>query len=260
MADSIVNLGPTKGIANVVIPEQGPRVLACQLNFADTPTIEVFSLLSTFMGNIEYVQGAYIDNSDNPNQLHLLISSTQQRITIPGRAQGYVSILFTQVPDLTVETVQADVNVYFHFYNVPIQGSIWLTNDAAPGGAGLTDAELRATPVPVSGPLTDTELRATPVPVIASNTGAAYTDQSIAALSGATETLMAANANRKILIIVNPSLATIWVNLVGDPAVASGAGSIPILPNGSLIIDNSAPTSEITVIGTVGDVVTAYEG
>lgn len=29
----------------------------------------------------------------------------------------------------------------------------------------LTDAELRATPVPVSGPLTDVQLRATPVPV-----------------------------------------------------------------------------------------------
>lgn len=45
----------------------------------------------------------------------------------------------------------------------------------AAGGAGLTDTQLRATPVPVSGtvtantgltqPLTDTELRATPVPV-----------------------------------------------------------------------------------------------
>jgi septal ring factor EnvC (AmiA/AmiB activator) len=32
-------------------------------------------------------------------------------------------------------------------------------------GPFLTDAELRATPVPVSGPLTDTELRATAVPV-----------------------------------------------------------------------------------------------
>jgi len=33
-----------------------------------------------------------------------------------------------------------------------------------PGGSGLTDAELRATPVPVSGPLTDAQLRASAVP------------------------------------------------------------------------------------------------
>lgn len=35
-----------------------------------------------------------------------------------------------------------------------------------PGAAGLTDAELRAAPLPVSGPLTDTQLRATPLPVM----------------------------------------------------------------------------------------------
>jgi hypothetical protein len=36
------------------------------------------------------------------------------------------------------------------------------------GGTGLTDAELRAAPVPVSGPLTDAQLRASPVPVVVS--------------------------------------------------------------------------------------------
>lgn len=36
---------------------------------------------------------------------------------------------------------------------------------------GLTDAQLRATPVPVSGPLTDTQLRATAVPVSPSKLG-----------------------------------------------------------------------------------------
>lgn len=50
----------------------------------------------------------------------------------------------------------------------------------AAGGAGLTDAQLRATPVPVSGTLTvntgltDAQLRATPVPVsgtVTANTG-----------------------------------------------------------------------------------------
>lgn len=40
---------------------------------------------------------------------------------------------------------------------VPVSGTV--------ATGGLTDAELRATPVPVSGPLTDTELRAVAVPV-----------------------------------------------------------------------------------------------
>lgn len=41
---------------------------------------------------------------------------------------------------------------------VPVSGTLTVNT-------GLTDVQLRATPVPVSGALTDTELRATPVPV-----------------------------------------------------------------------------------------------
>jgi hypothetical protein len=42
-------------------------------------------------------------------------------------------------------------------------------------GGGLTDTELRATPVPVSGPQTDAQARATPQPVAASpETGSVY--------------------------------------------------------------------------------------
>jgi len=242
MVDSIVNLGPTKGIANIVIPQQGPRVLACEINFAASPTVEVFTLLSTFMGNIDYVQGAYVDNSNNPAQLTLLVNSTQQKIILPAYSQGYVSILFTQVPDLVVSSTQANVTVPLHFYNVPIQGSIWLTNDSAPGSGGLTDAQLRASPVPVS------------------MGGTAYTDRSIASLTGSSQSLAAANANRKILFITNPGATEIWVNLVGGAAVANGAGSVPILPNGSILLDTSAPTGAINVIGTAGAVVTAYEG
>ena len=50
-----------------------------------------------------------------------------------------------------------------------ILAALGATLDVAVSGTvatgGLTDAELRATAVPVSGPLTDTQLRATAVPV-----------------------------------------------------------------------------------------------
>jgi hypothetical protein len=45
----------------------------------------------------------------------------------------------------------------------------------------LTDAQLRATPVPVSGPLTDAQLRATPVPVTGGGGGTEYTEDVAAA-------------------------------------------------------------------------------
>lgn len=46
---------------------------------------------------------------------------------------------------------------------------------------GLTDTELRATPVPVSGPLTDTQLRATPVPVSGTVSTGGLTDAELRA-------------------------------------------------------------------------------
>lgn len=48
--------------------------------------------------------------------------------------------------------------------SVDLAGALRTTGGAGPGG-GLTDVELRASPVPVSGPLTDAQLRAIPVPV-----------------------------------------------------------------------------------------------
>jgi hypothetical protein len=74
--------------------------------------------------------------------------------------------------DVAATSVSANGDVTH--LSVDGDGKLWVNAGAA--GAGLTDAELRAVPVPVSGtfyqatqpvsgPLTDTELRATAVPV-----------------------------------------------------------------------------------------------
>lgn len=90
--------------------------------------------------------------------------------------------------------------------------------------------------------------------------GVAYTNRSIANLSGASETLMPANTARRILIIHNPSANAMAVNLVGGTAALNTAGSIELAAGERLIIDRHPPTSAITIIGTLNDDVTAYEG
>ena len=97
----------------------------------------------------------------------------------------------------------------------------------------LTDAELRAVPVPISGtvtatptgtqdvnvtngsiavtgPLTDAQLRATPVPV--SQGGVATASVARVAVSTTVATLQAANANRRRLIVHNET-GTLYVKL-----------------------------------------------
>ncbi len=77
----------------------------------------------------------------------------------------------------------------------PVSGTVTVSNP------GLTDTELRATPVPVSGPLTDAQLRASPVPV--SEGGVTSATVSRVPVSTTVTTLAASNASRRRLIIHN---------------------------------------------------------
>lgn len=93
---------------------------------------------------------------------------------------------------------------------VPVSGTVTATT------GGLTDTQLRATAVPVSGtvtasgPLTDTQLRATP-PSVKQSTAATATLATVAA-SATSVTLQASNSSRRGLFIVNDSAtATLYV-------------------------------------------------
>lgn len=117
------------------------------------------------------------------------------------------------------------------------------------GGSGLTDAELRATPVPVSG-----ELEVAP-------TQGTYTDRSVASSATSSTQLMAANAARKAFVIQAPLTADIWVNMVGGVAVAGGVGCMRVPMGGALSSQDFVTTAAITYIcATAALVFTALEG
>lgn len=90
--------------------------------------------------------------------------------------------------------------------------------------------------------------------------GVAYTDRSIANLAGTSETLMAANASRRILIVYNIGATAIAVNLTSGTASLTVGGSTVLQAGGSLVLDRACPVGAITIIGTSNADVTAYEG
>lgn len=119
---------------------------------------------------------------------------------------------------------------------VPVSGTVTasgpltdvqLRASAVPVSGPLTDAQLRATPVPVSGtvtasgPLTDAQLRATAVSTTA-KVDLAPASPTAASVGVASAQAVAANANRKGLVLVNTSANTISL----------GFGSAAVLNNG----------------------------
>ncbi len=118
---------------------------------------------------------------------------------------------------------------------VPVSGTV--------STGGLTDAELRATAVPVSltsttitgsvavtGPLTDAQLRATAVPVSLTSTtiaGSATATLSNVSSSATNVTVLASNANRKMMMVTNDSTASLYLKFGTTASTTSYTVLIP---------------------------------
>jgi hypothetical protein len=90
-------------------------------------------------------------------------------------------------------------------------------------------------------------------------TGLALTDASIASASGASQTVAAASATRKALILSNPAATTWWINPSGGTASANCAGCFE-LPPGAYWSPKPAPTNAVTGIGTAASKLTVAGG
>lgn len=241
----------------MILPADGPVCIPDIWDFTANERTEVDLSLLTENGWVDFVAGVYIDNSDNTGYLTFECGGTIQRFPFPAGAAGYIPLFLPNPPKVYV-TSTADATVRFQWYNTPVFPLV-LTNPTQ--GTG-TDVNVTNPSLAVTGNwLTDTQLRASPVPVTPTQPiGAAYTDRSIANLSGASQTLMAANANRRTLFIQNIAANNMAVNFVGGAAAIGVAGSVTLLPGASILFDNFPPAGAVTIIGTANDDVTAYEG
>lgn len=101
--------------------------------------------------------------------------------------------------------------------------------------------------IPVSGSIT----AAAPV-------GITPTDRTVTSATGASQTLMSANASRHSLNVVNTGNANCGVNPTGGTAAIGGAGTLTLAPLGSYS-PRIPPLSAVTVICTAGQPVYADE-
>jgi hypothetical protein len=120
---------------------------------------------------------------------------------------------------------------------VPVTGALTDTQlraTAVPVSGPLTDTQLRATPVPVSGPLTDTQLRASAVPVVGSVAARTPTTTSVAG-TASSATILASNANRKGFSVSNISTSKLYLSFSNPATVANCF--IEMQPGAFLVFD-----------------------
>lgn len=291
MADPIrINALNQVGRASVLQQEPAPVFYNYGADFALASNL-VFDFKSINQGAIFGVpKSCFVDNGTNPSNVDVIVSITGQTFTVPAYAQGYFTInanISSEISFITDGGANDKCNITI--YNYDVAPNVWYTfgtfnfdKPLATYGTIQDGADIATAPnnEPVyqggidraTGKLEGISVDATgrvnvnvptPLTVSVNNQPArqgAYTNRSIAALSGASEVLMPANANRRILVINNVSANKVAVNLTGGAAVIDSNGSITIAAGGSLILDTYPPTGAITIIGTAADKVTAYEG
>lgn len=104
-----------------------------------------------------------------------------------------------------------------------------------------------------------------PMPVTQSGSapvggGITYTDKTITSATGSSQTIAAANASRKSIIIKN-GLTDAGVNILGGTAVIGGAGTMTLGPlEGLKLTGADCPLNAITVIGTSAAYISCLEG
>lgn len=90
--------------------------------------------------------------------------------------------------------------------------------------------------------------------------GVTYTDKTITSATGSSQTLAAANASRKSILIKNGAAMT-GVNLLGTTAAIGGAATITLTPYETLFLSGAdCPVGAITVISTAAAYISAFEG
>lgn len=122
-----------------------------------------------------------------------------------------------------VEITNTPLTVDGSGFTQPVSGSVSVSGSVTVANPGLTDTELRATPIPVSGPLTDAQLRATPVAISGSvsTTPSSASSSAVTQITstGSNQTLLASNVNRKKAIFFFSS--GIWNIKLGVGASAT---------------------------------------
>ena len=155
---------------------------------------------------------------------------------------------------MTMHTKYEDMGDGTHALVISVGGTITVTG-------GLTDAQLRATPVPVSGPLTDAEVRATALDVdvetLPKPVGAPIVGQVAVGVTGTAIVIGTTLVLPGGTVIVSAHSGNAAAGTVGGSGVTNtqdGSGNGYILEAGKSVVITAANLADVFVNGTAADI------
>lgn len=123
-------------VFNCLFPKGSPKSGHFKLNFANASNGSfVFSAAEDELaGKIEFIQGAFVDNSANPAPLSIFVSTTEQPVVLPPYSQGYIPLFLPFESQLTFTTSGTPIcNV--DLVNFPVPAEVWSVNGNIAGGS-----------------------------------------------------------------------------------------------------------------------------
>lgn len=206
-------------IFNGRAPVGTPKALTIIIDFTTLATQRIDLSAEEQFQVLENIQTIWIDNMDNFNPLVLTCDITGQRLIVPPTSQGFFSALSPSGKFTLASIAVAGLTVKISLMNIPIATSVWNDN------------------TPFQGPFTN--------------------KSGSIGVGGTSQTLSAANANRKRIIIQNPSTIagqniaateSLFINIDGSAAGVNDGTSIELVAGGSFdSADGPCPTGLITV-------------
>lgn len=140
---------PSFGTSNQTVPKEGPKVVPINVDLTTGAAVLVDLVVDVEMGIISFVQGVFIDNSENTESITVSTETVNQSVTLEAGAQGFVPLFASNTPKFTFQSAGAVVVPVF-FYNVPLPACVWkggLVNSPLFDGNGalvVSDAALEA--------------------------------------------------------------------------------------------------------------------
>ena len=201
----------------------GPKALHVPMVFAAGASVLDFHLFQRAQQrDIEFIQCAYVDNSLNPNTVILKFNGLNQVLTIPANAQGIFPVIVPTTTPKFSATSTGPITVDAYFLNVPLPYAVWGQSVNIP-------------PVTVG--------------VI---TGAMVDHSGTIAVANTSQAAIAANANRK-RVIIQAASANVDALFIDFGTAATVAAGIKIPPGGQFdTLAGPLSTAAINIIGVAG--------